>query len=52
MNANDEFYAFWADGDADKFSESHLYFEDKRGNTWQLPYDTIKDFEKPIDSKL
>jgi len=25
LNANDEFYAYWADGDADELSESHLY---------------------------
>ncbi len=32
VNAQDDFYSFWADGDADKISESHLYFSDKNGD--------------------
>jgi len=45
VNANKDFYAFWADGDADEFSESHLYFCNKRGNkVWQLPYEMKNDF--------
>ncbi|MCC6127096.1 MAG: BNR-4 repeat-containing protein [Pirellulales bacterium] len=48
MHANPEFYAFWADGNPDKFSPSHLYFADKSGEkVWQLPYDMKSDFEKP-----
>jgi hypothetical protein len=44
VNANKDFYAFWADGDADEFSESHLYFCNKRGNkVWQLPYEMKND---------
>lgn len=49
LNANDEFYAYWADGDADKLSESHLYFSNKNGDkVWQLAYDMKEDFERPI----
>lgn len=48
LHARNDFYAFWADGDADKFSESHLYFCDKKGTVWTLPYDMKKDFEKPV----
>lgn len=49
LNAHKDFYAFWADGDADKFSVSKLYFSNKKGNkVWQLPYEMEGDFAKPI----
>lgn len=52
VGARKEFYSFWSDGDADKFSESHLYFSDKKGNkVWELPYNMINDIEKPILKK-
>lgn len=52
LNASDDFYAFWADGDADKISPSRLYFTNKTGEkVWMLPYDMKKDFEKPIQLK-
>lgn len=48
LNASDDFYSFWADGDADKHSASRLYFTNKKGNkVWMLPYDMKNDFEKP-----
>ena len=47
LNAHDPFYAFWADGDADNFSESHLYFADSTGNCWRLPDSMEKDFATP-----
>jgi hypothetical protein len=48
LNADDDFYAYWADGDADELSESHLYFADKQGkNVWELPYDMKNEYEKP-----
>jgi len=48
LHANDEFYALWADGDADKLSESHLYFSDKTGEkVFELPYNMKSDFEAP-----
>ena len=37
VNAHDDFYAFWADGNADEFSESALYFCTKAGDVFQLP---------------
>ena len=46
--AKDPFYAYWADGDADKVSVSRLYFGDSKGRYWQLPYDMEGDFAKPI----
>lgn len=47
LNAHPDFYAFWADGDADKFSESHLYFCNKKGEVMMLPYTMKNDFERP-----
>ena len=52
LNARDDFYAFWADGDADKVSPSRLYFTNKTGDkVWMLPYDMNSDFEKPVRIK-
>jgi hypothetical protein len=46
--AHPDFYAFWADGDADKFSQSQLYFSNKKGNkVWLLPYYMEQEFTKP-----
>ena len=48
LKAHPDFYAFWADGNADKLSESHLYFTNRKGDkTWVLPYDMQEDFAKP-----
>lgn len=48
MHANPEFYAFWADGNPNKFSPSHLYFTNMSGDkVWQLPYSMHGDFEEP-----
>lgn len=48
LNADKKFYGFWADGDADKLSESHLYFTNQKGDiVWELPYNMKDDFEKP-----
>lgn len=46
--AHDPFFALWADGNPDTFSESHLYFCDSTGGqVWRLPYDMQADFAKP-----
>jgi hypothetical protein len=38
LHAHSDFYAFWADGDAAKFSPSRLYFTNKKGDkVWMLP---------------
>ena len=48
LNAHDPFFTFWADGDPDKFSESHLYFSDTSGKrVWRLPYDMTNSTAKP-----
>jgi len=49
-NADDPFYAFWADGDPDKISASHLYFSNSTGDhVWLLPYDMDKEFASPCE---
>ncbi len=48
MNAHPDFAAFWADGDPDAFSKSHLYFANRDGDrVWRLPYDMAGEFEAP-----
>lgn len=48
LNAQTGFYSFWADGDADKLSESWLWFADREGRkVLKLPYTMDKEFEKP-----
>ncbi|MDA0749351.1 MAG: BNR-4 repeat-containing protein [Verrucomicrobia bacterium] len=40
VNAHPDFYAFWADGNPDTLTASHLYFTNKDGTgLWKLPYD-------------
>lgn len=52
LKANDEFYAFWADGNPDKISESRLYFSDRTGKKiWMLPYDMNTESGEPIRLK-
>ncbi|MCX6906213.1 MAG: BNR-4 repeat-containing protein [Verrucomicrobia bacterium] len=48
MNAHPDFYAFWADGNPDRFSVSNLYFTNQAGNqVWRLPYDMEGEFASP-----
>ena len=49
VNANADFYAFWADGDASpKVSLSSLYFTDKAGSgVWRLPTTMTGEFAAP-----
>jgi BNR repeat-containing family member len=48
QNAHPDFHAYWADGDADKLSESHLYFTNRTGDkVWRLPYEMTGDFAVP-----
>jgi hypothetical protein len=51
LNAHKDFYAFWADGNADTFSESHLYFSNKKGEVFILPYNMKEKFKKPVKLK-
>jgi len=48
VDAHPDFYAFWADGNPDKFSASYLYFTNRAGDrVWRLPYDMKSDSAKP-----
>ncbi len=48
INAHPDFYAFWADGNPDAMSESHLYFTNKAGDlVHRLPYEMTTDFAVP-----
>ena len=52
LNARDPFFAFWADGDPGKLSESRLYFCDSTGErVWQLPYDMPGETAAPVRIK-
>jgi hypothetical protein len=48
VNANPEFYAFWADGNGRKPSISSLYFCNKEGQVFMLPRKMDKKKMKPI----
>ncbi len=49
VNAQPDFYSFWADGNPDEFSKSMLYFANQTGDkVWQLPYDMDRDFAEPV----
>ncbi len=48
VNAHPDFYAFWADGNPDEMSKSHLYFTNQAGDAvWMLPYDMDGDTATP-----
>lgn len=48
VNAHPDFYAYWADGDASRPSESSIYFANKSGEkVLRLPRTMTRDFEKP-----
>ncbi len=47
LNAHPDFYAYWADGDTLKPSESRLYFCNKAGDVFVLPEVMTSDFERP-----
>jgi len=45
------FQAFWADGNADTFSISKLFFSNAQGTVYELPYNMTADFENPKQVK-
>jgi len=47
VNANPDFYAFWADGHGRQPSESRLYFANRNGQVFMLPTQMKDDFVKP-----
>ncbi len=46
-NTSDGFYSFWADGNPDKFTQSNLYFCDKSGKVFKMPYEMKDEWEAP-----
>ena len=48
VNAHEDFYAFWADGNPDEFSESNIYFTNKDGTeVYRLPRTMEEDTALP-----
>ena len=47
LNANPDFYAFWADGHGRRQSDSRLYFSNKSGEVFQLPTSMKGESAKP-----
>jgi len=47
VDAQDDFYAFWADGHGRQPSASSLYFCNKAGNVYRLPRSMTADFQAP-----
>ena len=47
VNADSGFYAFWADGNGRRPSVSHLYFCNKAGAVFELPYQMNQQEQKP-----
>jgi hypothetical protein len=48
VNANPDFYAYWADGHADELSPSRLYFANQAGDkVWLLPEEVSGEFAEP-----
>ena len=47
FGAADGFYAFWADGDPDRFTRSNLYFCNREGTVFRMPYTMTQEWETP-----
>lgn len=48
LNAHPDFYAFWADGNPDTLTPSHLYFTNQAADkVWRLPYTMTEDSAIP-----
>ncbi len=52
VNENNDFSAFWTNGNADRISPSMLYFTNYKGNrVWVLPFEMTESMEKPVRIK-
>lgn len=49
--ADDDFWAFWADGRTDRFTRSNLYFSTKSGKIYRMPYNMTDEWQKPEEYK-
>lgn len=47
FHANHDFWAYWADGNTDAFSKSCLYFSNKDGKIFRMPYTMTSEWQKP-----
>lgn len=48
VNAHPDFYGFWADGNPDQLTPSHLHFTNREGDTvFRLPYEMNADHAEP-----
>lgn len=47
QKAADAFYSFWADGNPDQFTASHLYFCNKEGKVFRMPYTMTSEWAAP-----
>ncbi|HPJ60916.1 MAG TPA: BNR-4 repeat-containing protein [Bacteroidales bacterium] len=48
LNANSEFYCYWADGDPEQISESRIFFTNENcDRVWMLPYTMKKSYARP-----
>lgn len=48
LNAQDDFYAFWAEGNAFERSDVTLLYATKSGDVFQLPFTMTADFAAPV----
>lgn len=48
LNAHDDFYALWADGDVKRPSGSRLYFCNRAGDVFQMPSKMTEELATPI----
>jgi len=49
LNADKEFYVWWADGNAYEFSESRIYFtNNKFDRVYMLPFRMNRELERPV----
>ena len=48
FGAADGFYAFWADGNPDQFTPSNLYFCNREGTVFRMPYTMTTEWQNPI----
>ena len=45
---NDGFYSFWADGNPDKITRSYIYFCNRSGKVFRMPYEFTDEWVAPL----
>jgi len=51
FGGKDPFFCYWADGNPDRITPSHIYFANSKGKVWMLPYEMTLEWEDPIPCK-